>query len=351
MDGMMRTIAAMIFAAGLSHAADVTAGTATAHAGQRVNGVIQVARGVDAAVDIPVIVINGVKPGPMMVLVAGAHGTEFASIVALQKLARAVDPSALTGSVVIAPLLNPAAFTQVVPHLNPADSKNMNRFYPGKADGSQTERVSWAVTKQLIERCDYLLDFHGGDLDENLRRYSYWADTGKDALDATTRGMVLAFGLDHIIIQKARTAPAPGAPVTITRYAQMTGKPAIAVEAGHSGTVMPEDVDVLVDGSLNVMRHLKMLPGDVVPVGHPVWITNATVVAADREGVFHATVGPEAYVAKGARVGYITDYFGDKVADVTSPVAGVIIYVRAIPSLKKGDNLVDVGEITEGPGK
>jgi predicted deacylase len=257
----------------------------------------------------------------------------------------------LTGSVVIAPLLNVASFTQVVPHLNPVDGKNMNRFYPGKADGTQTERVSWAVTKQLIERCDYLLDFHGGDLDENLRRYSYWADTGKDALDATTRGMVLAFGLDHIIIQRARTAPAPGAAVTITRYAQMTGKPAIAVEAGHSGTVMAEDVDVLVQGSLNVMRHLKMLTGDVTPVEHPVWIGNATVVPSDREGVFHAEVLPEAYVAKGARVGYITDFAGTRVADVSAPAAGVVIYVRAIPSLKKGDTLVDIGEIAEPPAK
>jgi predicted deacylase len=347
----MRTIAAVFLAAGLGCAADLNVGTATARAGQRVNGVIRVAQGVDAAAEVPVIVINGVRPGPMMALVAGAHGTEYASIVALQKLARSVDPQSLAGSVVIAPLLNVAAFSQVVPHLNPTDRKNMNRFYPGKADGTQTERISWAITKQIVERCDYLLDFHGGDLDENLRRYSYWADTGKDSLDATTRGMVLAFGLDHIIIQRARATPAPGGPVTITRYAQTIGKPAIAVEAGHAGTVMPEDVDVLVEGSLNVMRHLKMLAGDVVPVVNPVWIANATVVTADRDGVFHAVVGPEAYVSKGARVGYITDYFGVKVADVNSPVAGVVIYIRSIPSLKPGDNLVDIGEIAEMPAR
>jgi predicted deacylase len=347
----MRLTIALMMIASTTYAADVTVGTATARAGQRAHGFIQVARGVDASADVPVIVINGARPGPMMVLVAGAHGTEYASVIALQKVARSVDPAALSGSVVIAPLLNVAAFSQVVPHLNPADGKNMNRFYPGKADGTQTERISWAVTKQLIERCDYLLDFHGGDLDENLRRYAYWADTGKEPLDATTRGMVLAFGLDHIIIQRARSAPALGAPITITRYAQMIGKPAIAVEAGHAGTVMPEDVDVLVEGSLNVMRHLKMLPGDAVPVVNPVWIANATLVTSDREGVFHAVVGPEAYVTKGSRLGYITDYFGEKVEDVTSPAAGVVIYVRSIPSLKKGDHLADVGEIADGPAK
>jgi predicted deacylase len=99
------------------------------------------------------------------------------------------------------------------------------------------------------------------------------------------------------------------------------------------------------------MRHLKMLTGDVTPVEHPVWIGNATVVPSDREGVFHAEVLPEAYVAKGARVGYITDFAGTRVADVSAPAAGVVIYVRAIPSLKKGDTLVDIGEIAEPPAK
>jgi uncharacterized protein len=160
---------------------------------------------------------------------------------------------------------------------------------------------------------------------------------------------VLAFGLDHIIIQKARTAPAPGAPVTITRYTQMAGKPAIAVEAGHAGTVEPKDVDVLVNGSLNVMRHLKMLPGAAKPVTHPIWLANATVVTSQRDGVFIPSAAPEQRVAKGAPIGSITDYFGVKQEVVSSPVDGMIIYIRAIPSLKKGDNIVDIGEVVPSP--
>src|SRR5215471_18894208 len=115
---MKRAFATFLLIAAAIHAADVTVGTATARGGQRVNGVIQVARGVDAAAAVPVIVINGARPGPMLALVAGAHGTEYASVVALQKLAGAVDPATLSGVVVIAPLLNVASFSQVVPHLN-----------------------------------------------------------------------------------------------------------------------------------------------------------------------------------------------------------------------------------------
>src|ERR1044071_4788068 len=100
-EALMKAVAVAIFLLGWMRAADVTVGTATARAGQRVTGVIQVPRGVDAATDVPVIVINGARPGPMMALVAGAHGTEYASIIALQKLGRTVDASMLTGSVVI----------------------------------------------------------------------------------------------------------------------------------------------------------------------------------------------------------------------------------------------------------
>jgi uncharacterized protein len=141
----------------------------------------------------------------------------------------------------------------------------------------------------------------------------------------------------------------PVGAVTITRQAQNMGKPAIAVEAGRAGAVTSEDVDVLVTGSLNVMRHLKMLPGAAPPVEHAVWIENPNVVKAEGEGVFFPVVGPEAYVTKGMRVGYVTDYFGEKISDIAAPVSGVVIYIRAIPSLKKGDNVADIGEIAVNP--
>src|SRR5712692_3552179 len=293
----MRFAFTMLFALGLQ-AADLTVGTATARAGSRANGVIAVPAGADAATNIPVIVVNGGKPGPTLALVAGAHGTEYASILALHKLVQ-LDPSTLSGALIVLPLLNVASIAQMVPHLNPIDGKNMNRLYPWKADGTQTERVLFAVTKQVLEKCDYLIDFHVGDLDENLRRYSYWADTGQERLDTVFRGMMLAFCLDHIIIQHNRNPVAPGGTVTISRHAQALGKPTIVVEDGHSGTTETDDLDALVRGSLNVMRHLKMLPGTAAPVEQAVWIGNYATVASDRDGVFYPLVVPEAYVRKG----------------------------------------------------
>jgi uncharacterized protein len=346
---MRHTILLALAVAASGLAADVTIGTATARSGQKATGVLPVPAGVDAATNIPVIVVNGAKPGPTLALVAGAHGTEYASIIALERLAQVADPARLSGALIIVPLVNLASFAQQVPHLNPIDNKNMNRFFPGKADGTQTERASWALAKQVVEKCDYLIDFHGGDLDENLRRYSYWAQTGKDKLDATSRAMVLAFGLDHIILQNFRAPVPAGGAVTLTRFATDIGKPAIAVEAGHSGTTNAADVDVLVDGVRNVMRHLKMLPGTVAPVEHPVWIGRSTSLTSQYDGIFYALVGPEAYVSKGMTIGYVTDYFGNKIWDVASPVSGLIIYIGAVPSMQKGDNVAVIGEPVDNP--
>src|SRR5215472_3924260 len=149
-------------------------GTASARPGQKATGTLDVPRGTDAATSIPVAVINGAKPGPVLALVSGAHGTEYTSIIALEKVIQSLDPAQVSGTVIIVPLVNIQSFEQKVPHVNPVDGKSMNRFYPGKQDGTQTERVSYAITKQVVERCDYLVDYHGGDLDENLRPYSYW---------------------------------------------------------------------------------------------------------------------------------------------------------------------------------
>lgn len=345
---LLASLALLAGSVRLVSAADVTVGTATAQPGQKATGFIQVAAGVDAGTSIPVIVIHGVKPGPKLAVVAGSHGTEYASIIALEKLAEAIDPANISGTLIIVPLINLASFAQKVPHLNPVDGKNMNRMYPGKADGTQTERASWAISRQVVDKCDYLIDLHGGDLDENLRRYSYWPRTGKEHLDSASRGMVLAFGLDHIIIQSSQGTAAAGA-TSISRFAEDSGKPTIIAEAGHAGTTDAADIDALVRGCENVMRHLKMLPGAVTPVEHPVWLGQLTTVRSDHDGIFYPLVVPEAYVQQGMIIGYVTDYFGNKLADVTAPLSGVVTYICSVPSMKKGDTVANIGEIAAAP--
>jgi predicted deacylase len=321
-----------------------TVGTAKAARGQKATGIIQVPAGVDPGTDIPVAVFHGAKSGPVLALVSGAHGTEYTSIIALEKLIGMLDPSEISGTVIIVPLVNIASFEQKVPHVNPIDKKSMNRFYPGKMDGTQTDRASYLITKQVVEQCDHLIDLHGGDLDESLRPYSYWTKTGNEKQDQISREMVLALGLNHIIISNDRPKD-PGTSRYLENTASTRGKPSITAEAGHAGTVEPEDLDALVNGCLNVMRYLKMLPGAPQMVEHPVWISKVETISSDQTGIFYPLVKRGTYAEKGMKVGYVTDYLGKTTYEARAPAAGIVLYICAVPSMKKGDTIANIGVV------
>ena len=321
-----------------------TVGTASAAPGQKATGYLEVPAGLDAATNIPVVVVNGAKPGRVLALVSGAHGTEYVSIIAIEKLIGQLDPAQLTGTVILVPLINIQSFEQKVPHVNPMDNKSMNRFYPGKPDGTQTERASFLITKQIVDRCDYLIDYHGGDLDESLRPYAYWGPTGHAEQDRISKEMVLTFGLDHIIIWSERPTD-PNATRYLDNTATVRGKPSIVVEAGHAGTVETDDVALLVNGTLSTMRVLKMLPGEPHFIENPVWIEKLSDVLAEGPGIWYPLVKRGTYVSAGMKLGTITDYFGKVIAEPRAPVTGVVLHVNAVPSLKKGDNIADLGVV------
>ena len=321
-----------------------TVGTATASRGQRATGVIEVPAATDAGLSIPVAVFHGVKPGPVLALVAGAHGTEYASIIALEKLIGLLNPAELSGTVIVIPLVNIPSFEQKVPHLNPVDGKSMNRMYPGRMNGTQTERASFLITKQVVEKCDHLIDLHGGDLDESLRPYSYWTKTGNEKQDQVSREMALAFGLDHIIISTDRPKD-PQASRYLENTATTRGKPSVTAEAGHAGTVEPEDVEALVNGCLSVIRYLKMLPGSATMVEHAVWIERIVTLASEEGGVFYPTVRRGTYVAQGMKVGFVTDYLGKVIFEARAPAAGVVLYICAVPSMTKGATIANIGVV------
>jgi uncharacterized protein len=319
-------------------------GTATADRGQKATGFIDVPAGVDPGTQIPVVIVRGAKPGALLALVSGAHGTEYASIIALQDLITSLDPTQMSGTVVLLPLVNIPSFEQKVPHVNPVDNKSMNRFYPGKEEGTQTERAAFLITKQVVDRCDYLIDFHGGDLDESLRPYAYWVVTGNAKQDAFSKQMALAFGLDHIIISDDRPKD-----LNATKYldntAAMRGKPTITVEAGYAGTVETDDVAALVQGTRSVMRLLKMLPGTPHAIDHPVWIKSLGEVTSPVDGIFYPLVKRDTYVEAGRKLGDVTDYFGKVIFEARAPVSGIVLHICAVPSMKTGDNIANIGVI------
>ncbi len=327
--------------------ATFTVGTARAARGQKATGVIEVPAGGDAGTNIPVVVVHGAKPGPVLAIVSGSHGTEYASIIAVEKLIGQLDPAAISGTVILLPLVNIPSFEQKTPHVNPVDNKSMNRYYPGKMDGTQTERASFLITRQVVEPSDHLIDLHGGDLDESLRPYSYWTKTGNEKQDRISREMVLAFGLDTIIISADRPKD-PAASRYLENTASTRGKPSITAEAGHAGTVETDDVNALVRGCTGVLRYLKMLPGAAEMVDHPVWIEKIAAMTSEQTGIFYPLVRRGTYVQQGMKVGYVTDYVGKTIYEARAPEAGVVLYICAVPTMKKGDTIANVGVVAKG---
>src|SRR5207245_3568712 len=127
--------------------------------------------------------------------------------------------------------------------------------------------------------------------------------------DEALKVLVLASGLDHITIAADRPRD-PAQSRYLENTASTRGKPSFAAEAGHAGRVETDDVNALVNGSLNVMRSLKMLPGSAKPVDQPVWIEKLVNIASDRNGIFYPVAKRGSFAEKGMRIGYVTDYVG-----------------------------------------
>ena len=105
---------------------------------------------------------------------------------------------------------------------------------------------------------------------------------------------------------------------------------------------------LLVDGVVRVMGQLKMTKEAAAPVRNPVWVEVVTV-SADRDGMFHPAVDRDSHVAKGAKLGSVTDFLNRPLQDIVSPEAGIVMFVRALPSLKKGDTIASIGVVQATP--
>jgi predicted deacylase len=305
-------------------------------------GVIAVPAGSDTTLSIPVAVIRGQRPGPVVAFVAGSHGTEYSSIVALQQLIPRIEPRQLTGTVIVVPIINIASFETMTPHLNPVDRKSMNGNYPGDVNGTQTQRALAMINSQVLMPADVVVDLHGGDLDENLRPYSYWFRGGRAAQDSASLKLVMAFGLDHIIVTDV-DPNAANAGRSLSGQALVRGKTVLVAEAGRSGMVAPSDLTSLVDGSLNVLGALKMLDRPTRPIAHPVWLNGAGArIAADSAGMFFASVDRDVRVTKGQVLGYTTDFLGHRTGEIRSPIDGLVTFIRGVPSMWPKATLANV---------
>jgi predicted deacylase len=311
--------------------------------GSKATGVIRIPDGVDKGLDIPVSVVHGKEPGKVLALIAGTHGYEYTSILALQRLLPQLDPARMKGSVILVHMANPESFFGRRIYFN-SDGKNLNRVYPGKKEGTISERIAFALTREVIDQATHLIDMHCGDGNESLRPYSYWMTGTDPSVDAQSKELNLAYGLDHIVIDHDRSKD-----VKDSRYTSMTailrGKPAITTESGSLGETDDFSVEAHRKGALSVINHLGIMAAPSVRVDKPVWIDKSEVLTSPATGVWEPVIDQKDAVVAGSLVGRVKDAAGKVLAEVKAPFAGVMLYVVATPPVTKGEPLAFVGRV------
>lgn len=318
----------------------------TAEPGTAARAYLEVNDTGDGMTRVPVSVYRGAKDGPTLALIAGTHGYEYAPMVALQHVARRLDPKKMSGTLIMVHVANMPSFHSRTIYYGPVDRKNLNRAYPGKSDGTLSERIAHLITTQVIEKADYVVDMHSGDGNEALRPYIYMPRTGDLELDAKIKDMALAFGIDHIVIDE-RPVSAPDATVFTDMTALSRGIPAMTTEAGQLGSTDPHWVDINVMGAMNLMRHLGMLPGEVIPPKPTVWLKDYQVITSPESGFFRPAVKDGYAIAEGGILGELVDHFGTHIATIHAPFSGVINYVVATPPVRPGEPLAMVSKLAE----
>jgi hypothetical protein len=332
---------------GVAAAQDVlTVGSASAPRGQAASGWLEVPDAADAGTRIPVSVVHGARPGPVLALVAGTHGYEYTSILALPRVRARLDPARMQGSVILVHMANPPTFYGRRIYFGP-DGKNLNRVYPGRREGTVSERIAEVITREVVDKATHLVDMHCGDGNESLRPYSYWTITGNKAIDDAGREMALAFGLDHIVVERDRPSD-PAKSTYLESTAILRGKPALTAESGGLGLTDHVSVAAQEAGALSVVAHLHIQDAPSVRVSKPVWIDRSQVVRAQKTGVWYPTVEKMQSVAAGTLLGRVLDPFGAVLEEVHAPFAGEVLYVVATPPITEGEPLAFVGHVSEG---
>jgi predicted deacylase len=288
----------------------------------------------------PYFAISGAQDGPTLALIAGIHGAEYPPIDAVMRFCQALDPRTLRGRVHAVPVVNLPAFWERTPFVCPRDGKNPNRVFPGKPKGTFSEALACHMFETVIRRGDYLIDLHCGDLVEDLAPFSLMQRTDNATLDNTALDLAIAYGLPHVVSEAPGGGPVAG---TTNGAAAQAGIPAVIAEAGGIGQLQTEAVDMHLRGLRRALQLLEMLDGALEPLPEPTLIHDFVWIRAERGGFFRKAIAAGDHLAVGGLIGTMVDLWGVPRQQISSPVAGIVLFVTTSPAIKDDGLLVGIG--------
>ena len=308
----------------------------------------------------------------MLFVNAGVHGGEYPAVEAVIRLGKTLDPKNISGTVILMPVLNLPAFRTRTPFVCPIDNVNPNRVFPGDPRGSYSEQMTHACINEFVVHVDAYVDLHGGDIPEALVPFVICRE-GNDEVANKSKAIAMAFGLPYVLTVSKPVQPSKGHRAGaggLSSYAAAADKgiPAILAEAGGVGQMQEEAIELLVDGVVNVMRHLGMIDdanfefqiskSKANKTARSALATTKTTAAdtaastlltkfewlyTKNTGVWYPKVAPGDAVREGEQIGTVGDLFGDTLEEIVSPVNGVVLFLTINPSVLENGLLMGIG--------
>lgn len=289
----------------------------------------------------PYFALAGGVPGPTVLVTAGIHAAEYTGIEAAVRLGRTLDPEEVRGTLVVLPLLNRPGFYERSVYVNPEDGDNLNRLFPGRADGTWGERFAHRLLTEVVVHVDHAIDLHAGDLVEELTPFVIYRETGDAPLDERIRAMANAYGARWAV----RSAPSGERPGSLYAVAALNGVASMLAESGGRGLLIEEDVRRHVRGVTNILRTVGALAGEPEHVAPPTVVKAFEWIRSPVEGIFHCAVRVEQAVVPGETVGEMVDLLGEPLERIAAPVGGVVLFVVTSPAIKKDGLLLAIGAL------
>ena len=288
------------------------------------------------AVRLPYIIINGTKKGPVITILGGVHAVECAPIEAIYRLSEEIKPEALSGTLILVPVVNTEGFHARQPYHNQLDHLNQNKVFPGDKNASITKRVAYHVFKHFVSISDLLIDAHSADLGEDVTRGIYVYKTDYELL--YNKMLELASFYNPTLIETTEISGNSGEAVNLYSI------PCLMIESGTPYPIREKDVEYHLKGAINIMKHYKMLSGEATKYNPPVDPPSQRVWAL-KGGIWRRRVETDQHVKKGDNLGSVCDLLGNCNQIVSAPFDGVVSFLRIHYSVNSGDTLLWLAKV------
>ncbi len=276
---------------------------------------------------LPVQVVNGRRPGPVMFVSAAVHGDEINGVEIIRRLLQHKSLRDLRGTLLALPLLNPYGFIHRSRYL--PDRRDLNRSFPGSAKGSLAGRLAFHFMRDVATRCDFGIDLHTGS---NYR--TNLAQVRADLNDPATKELAIAFGAPLIVNSPLREG-------SLRAAVSALAKPVVVFEGGEALYFNESAIRTGLRGVLRLMRHTKMLPPRKRTVHFEPIVTHKSIwVRASMSGIFSCSVRLGTIVEKNEVMGTLSAPLGDEAEDVIAPFGGIVIGLLNLPLAYEGDALL-----------